>query len=173
MDANLPEDMLIHIVSRLEDGFVIANAVSNAKAPRLRAVLKGLDCLTLNRSEAATLLDMPGQSGCEQLAGALIDSGLRSFVLTDGGNELLAYSGKRLDRLTPPRSEIVDVTGAGDALTAGTIAAIARGHDLHSAVRHGLGASALTLHNTGALAGGLSWDRLVEFNQKFDQSDKT
>ncbi|CTQ59338.1 Pseudouridine kinase [Roseibium album] len=168
LDANLPEAMLQHTIERIGGQFVIANAVSDAKAPRLRPVLKGLDCLTLNKSEAASLLNRPTETPAEALAQALIDSGLKSFILTDGGGELRVFSGETLRSFAPHTAEIVDVTGAGDALTAGMIAALARGYDLLDATRFGLSAAALTLRSTGALAGDLSWQNL----EIFDQSDK-
>ncbi|WP_063832890.1 PfkB family carbohydrate kinase [Labrenzia sp. DG1229] len=168
LDANMSEAMLLRTIERIGGHFVIANAVSDAKAPRLRPVLKGLDCLTLNRSEAASLLHRPFETPSEALALALIDSGLKSFILTDGCGDLRVFSRDTLHSFAPPTAEIVDVTGAGDALTAGTIAALARGYELHDATRFGLSAAALTLRTTGALAGDLSWQNL----ELFDQPDK-
>lgn len=168
LDANLPQEMLVRVVGLIGGGFVIANAVSDAKAPRLRNVLKDIDCLSLNTGEAAALLEMPGRPDKERLARALIDTGLKSFVLTDRDSDLLVYSESGLERLSPPRIDIVDVTGAGDALTAGTISALARNHELPGAVRFGLGAAALTLQSTGAVSGRLSWERLADFDKNFD-----
>lgn len=174
LDANLPEPMLHALVqqirsSRPEHGGVLtANAVSNAKAPRLKGLLAELDCLTLNRGEAAALTGLADTLPADTLANALTQQGLKAFVLTDGGREALVSSGGVLHRLTPPKTAIVDVTGAGDALTAGILAALARGHGLLTAARCGLQAATLTLQSTGALAEGLRWDQI----QRFDHTDK-
>jgi pseudouridine kinase len=161
LDANLPEEMLEHLAARLKTGRLMANAVSDAKAPRLKPVLSRLDCLMLNRGEAASLTGLPQGSPPEDLAAALGQTGLKSFVLTNGGGDVIvSHQGETL-RFVPRATEIVDVTGAGDALSAGTIAALARGHGLPDALPYGLAAAALTLRSTGALAEELSWDALL------------
>jgi len=161
LDANLPEEMLVRLTARLETGRLMANAVSDAKAPRLRPVLSRLDCLMLNRGEAAALTGLPQDSSPEQLAAALRQRELKSFVLTSGGGNVAVLHEGEILRFSPKTTEIVDVTGAGDALCAGTVAALARGHSLPEAVPYGLAAAALTLRSTGALAEDLSWDALL------------
>lgn len=168
VDTNLPEGTLTRAIASIGDGFVFANAVSNAKAPRLRPVLGDLDCVSLNRGEAAALLDMPDHAPPDDLASALRERGLTQFILTGGSGELLAFSGNTLERISPPVSDIVNVTGAGDALTAGFLAARLRGLDFFTSVRYGLAAASITLKSTGAFAQGLSWRSL----EKFAQADK-
>jgi len=162
VDANLPESMLARVADRLSGRRRIANAVSDAKASRLKSVLSHLDCLFLNRGEAAALTGAAEAASAEDLADALAKTGLRRFVLTGGGADVLVGEDGALRRFSAPRTEIVDVTGAGDALTAGTLAALARGLPLSQAVPYGLAAAALTLRATGALADNLSWDALTQ-----------
>ena len=161
LDANLPEEMLLRLAGRLETGRLMANAVSDAKAPRLRPLLSRLDCLMLNRGEAAALTGLSQENAPEQLTAALRRTGLKSFVLTSGGGEVVVLHEGEILHFSPKPNEIVDVTGAGDALCAGTVAALARGHSLPEAVPYGLAAAALTLRSTGALAEDLSWDALL------------
>lgn len=165
VDTNLPEETLVHAVSSIERGFIFANAVSNAKAPRLRPVLKDLDCVSLNRGEAAALLEMPDQAPPDRLATALREAGLDQFILTGGGGDLLACSGDRMERFSPPSSDVVNVTGAGDALSAGFLAATLRGFAFFHSIRYGLAAASITLRSTGAFAEELSWNALEEFVQ--------
>jgi len=162
-DANLPEAMLVRLAGRLPSGRLFANAVSDAKACRLAPVLGTLHCLMLNLGEASALTGLERDAGPDALAAALTATGLRNFVLTCGSEDVLASEHGQIRRFSPPATRIVDVTGAGDALMAGTIAATARGLDLFQAVPHGLAAAALTLASTGALADSLSWDALEAF----------
>lgn len=163
LDANLPERMLHRITSRISKGKLIANAVSDAKAPRLKSILKTLDCLMLNRGEAVALTGLPRETALEKLADTLHGFGLRNMVLTSGSSDVLVSEAGAHTRFPPIATDVVDVTGAGDALTAGTIAAMSRGFSLKEAVPYGLSAAALTLRSTGALAEGLSWDALGKF----------
>ncbi|PVB59924.1 PfkB family carbohydrate kinase [Labrenzia sp. 011] len=160
LDANLPERMLVRVAAMLDGRRMIANAVSEAKASRLTPVLASLDCLLLNRGEAAALTGLSGDAPQETLADALSGTGLHSWVLTGGRDDILVARAGSLTRFTPPAVDIVDVTGAGDALAAGTLAALARGYALAEAVPFGLAAASLTLRATGALAANLSWDAL-------------
>ncbi|KZM47666.1 carbohydrate kinase [Labrenzia sp. OB1] len=164
IDANLPEPVLKSVTGRLAAGvngpLVIANAVSEAKAPRLKSVLGRLDCLFLNRGEAAALTGLSRDASQDDLARALAGTDLRSFVLTGGRGDVLVREDNELTRFSPPQGDIVDVTGAGDALAAATLAALARGYSLTKALPFGLSAAALTLRTTGALAADLSWDAL-------------
>lgn len=160
VDANLTETMLMRVADLAGPGRLVANAVSDAKARRLLPVLGRLDCLMLNRGEAAALTGLARDAAPEALADALSGTGLKRYILTCGADDVLVLDEGCLHPFSPPRTDIVDVTGAGDALMAGTIAAMARGFGLTQAVPCGLAAAALTLASTGALAGNLTWDAL-------------
>ena len=163
VDANLPEDLLTRLAGRIKPAQLYANAVSDAKAVRLRPLLSELNCLMLNRGEAAALTGLTRDTPADALAEALRNSGLRRFVLTSGRDDVLVQDKDHLTSLRPKTAAVVDVTGAGDALMAGTLAAIARGKDLTSAVPFGLAAAAMTLASTGALAPDLTWEALGSF----------
>ncbi len=167
IDANLPDGLLgqvtARIAARAPGNLLVANAVSEAKAIRLKAHLGRIDCLMLNRGEAAALTGLDESAPSGDLAAALTQTGLGGFVLTSGAADTLVWQSGTLERFRPGETGVVDVTGAGDALTAGTLAALARGHSLAQAVPFGMAAAALTLRSTGALADGLSWEAISKF----------
>lgn len=158
VDANLPDKLLQATVNQAPQGCLIANAVSDAKAPRLLPVLPKLSCLTLNRGEAIALTGAPADAANEVLADRLRQKGARRLVLTCGNDDVLAVDEGGVFRTPAPDARIVDVTGAGDALCAGILAALCRGLDFRQAVPIGLKAAALTLGSTGALSQTMSWD---------------
>ncbi len=162
VDANVPDALLARTLSHLNDGILVANAVSDAKSVRLHPHLDRIDCLTLNRGEAAALLQRSETLQTKQLAGALAETGLRSFLLTDSGADLYVWADGEMSILAPPASNIVDVTGAGDALTAGLVAAMARGIPVRQAAQIGLAAAAMTLQCTGAMAENMSWEAIAQ-----------
>ncbi|QND53363.1 carbohydrate kinase [Phyllobacterium sp. 628] len=145
-DANLPAEALQRLAGLAGYKPLFALAISPAKAVRLKSILGDLACLFLNRREALALTDLPAHAGLGELCQALRAAGLRNAVLSNGGEAALVYSDAgAFSLLPPPVSEIADVTGAGDALAGGTIAALMRGMPLHEAVREGMAASMLTL----------------------------
>lgn len=160
IDANLPAGLLEVVASHAPNDRLIANAVSDAKAPRLKPVLAKLYCLMLNRGEALALTEAAATTSNEELISLLQGLGARRVVLTNGKADVLALDGGTCTAHPVLASEIVDVTGAGDALTAGIIAAFSRGLPLAEAVPYGLKAAAITLQSVGALAETISWATL-------------
>lgn len=161
-DANLPADTLATLATltgRL-DIPLAGIAISPAKVTRFRDALPGLACLFMNGAEATALCGSPGATPGDW-PDLLRRSTLASGVVTDGGRALAAFSPAESLTLTPPPLEgLADVTGAGDALAAGTLDALLRGRPLGEAVRRGVAASRITLRSPQAVSPELSLDAL-------------
>jgi len=75
--------------------------------------------------------------------------------------------------MAPYRGEVVDVTGAGDALVAGLVYGIYKGYSLETAARFGLGAAALTISTKEAvrrdLREGLLRSRIEEEKEEGEE----
>ena len=157
-DANLPGDLLETLADQKTDSFLAVDAVSRAKAVRLKSILSRCDLVFLNRSEAATLTGLSEDTAPEKLAAALHKMGAQSVVLTLGASGLLWSRGpSNLGLVAPLPVTTVDVTGAGDALIAGTLAGLAHGLPLETAVLCGRKAAQLTLQSSGATSAHLDW----------------
>lgn len=159
-DANLPPDILRAIAGHAPSGRLAADAVSVAKADRLTAIAGALRLLFANRAEAAVLAGCPETAPLSEIAARLTDRGISEAVITDGTAPALASDGSGFREYRPDPVAVRDVTGAGDALIAGTLAALARGYDLFDAVPPGLAAARLTVQSAGAVSADLSWPRL-------------
>ncbi|MFT4182884.1 MAG: carbohydrate kinase family protein [Rhizobium sp.] len=157
-DANLPAETLSAIAARAAacGKPVAAIAISPAKVVRLKPCLGGIDHLFLNEAEAAALTESRPDDPREWVAG-LQALGLKSGVITRGKRELIAFSRDVVVSLQPPVvDDVADVTGAGDSLAAGVLAALLAGHDIREAVRHGAAAAAITVQSPFATAENLS-----------------
>lgn len=178
LDANLPQPLLVELAEAAAGRRLAADAVSRAKAARLAPILPRLDLLFCNRAEAAALLGRdsehdegqqePGDSGAE-VATALVTAGAGAVVMTRGAAPVLLATRGGIDEISlttregaaAPAPRIVDVTGAGDALIAGTLAGLEHGLALADAVAAGMRAAALTLESPGAVAGTLDWPAIA------------
>lgn len=160
VEANLPSAALEALTQASESRLLAADAVSNAKAPRLRPILARVDILFVNRSEAASLAGLDPDTPQEELGTALRALGPGAVVISAGARQLFWSKGNASGYLTPPPAMVHDVTGAGDALMAGTLAGLSRGMPLPASLEKGLKAAAMTLAVTGAVAPGLSWEAL-------------
>jgi len=93
----------------------------------------------------------------------LVEAGAEHVIVSRAAAPALALLGGRLFAVAGPSVEAVDPHGAGDSMTAGVAAALARGEDLDSAVRLGAAAGGLNATRRG-LATGIRSDieRLME-----------
>ncbi|MCF6368453.1 carbohydrate kinase family protein [Rhizobium halophilum] len=163
-DANLPAETLTALAAQAKQaGVPVAGiAISPAKVVRFREALPDLACLFMNAAEAAAL---SGErvAAIEEWPSILRERKLQAAVVTNGGRPLAAYShGETCTFRPPPLTEVADVTGAGDALAAGTLDALLRSLPLENAVARGIAASRITLRSPHAVAPDLSLEALEQ-----------
>lgn len=162
-DANLPAETLAALARAAgEAGVPLAGiAISPAKAVRFREILPALAFLFMNEAEARALTDGAPEAPAvwpEHLRRA----GLAAGVVTRGGREAVAFDRQCAALLTPLQVPALgDVTGAGDALAAGFLAAWLAGGDVGAALRSGAAAAALTVRSPLAVAENMAADTLA------------
>lgn len=160
VDANLPEATIARLARRCDEAGrpLSAIAISPAKIVRLEPVLASLSSLFMNRREAEALvgpLADDWRAQAEQLRAAGIERG----IVTAGAGAALAFD--RHDTFLLPAIEgcsIVDVTGAGDALAAATLAFLQGGLTFTDACRHGVAAASLVVESAEPAPPGLTLD---------------
>jgi pseudouridine kinase len=143
-DGNLPTDAWPLLLGEAQASGVplVCVAVSEAKMERLPESLAGLHLLILNAGELATVAAEPAEAFA-----ALHARGVGRVLVSEGARGLVLSEPGAAPRHWPaPQVRVVDVTGAGDALSAGVCAALLRdGDDFDAAARLGLDLAALTL----------------------------
>lgn len=175
LDANLPAPVLAALCETSNDRFLAADAVSLVKASRLRPVLHRLDMLFCNKAEGLAILNVETGTGSPpasgEIASALVSAGARACILSDGGADLtVATPSGCLGVCVPSVERIHDVTGAGDALVAGTLRALEAGLDLPLAAACGVRAAGLTLRSPGAVSDALCWEAIGPDVSRLDSS---
>ncbi|MEN0000659.1 MAG: PfkB family carbohydrate kinase [Pseudomonadota bacterium] len=148
IDANLPGDA-IKATAEAFDGLVVALAISPAKAERLRESARCIDLVFMNHREQAGLGDFETMG----LKNAVITAGSETITIYEDGTEATISPGTLHD--------IVDVTGAGDALAGATLAArlTKPALSLPDAVTIGVKAAHKALQTPGPLV-KINWDDL-------------
>jgi pseudouridine kinase len=159
-DCNLPEQTLAVLVAsaRRKSLRLAIDAVSAVKVTRLPQDLTGIGLLFLNLDEARILLGMDSAllGSPEESALALVERGPSHVILTCGAGGLIVAEQSTFERHAAADAKVVDVTGAGDALIAGTLAGIIHGRSLAAAVRFGMSAALLTIEHSGSARPDLS-----------------
>lgn len=153
-DGNLSAALLAHVLTRARVSpsgpRVAVDAVSTAKVTRLPADLGGLALLSCNRDEGRAWLAHHGLDPIHDdaaLGRRLHTAGAAAVLLTLGADGLILVHDGGLDVVPAVAARPVDVTGAGDALIAGTLAALIGGADLPQAVRAGVERAARTVES--------------------------
>ena len=151
-DTNIPQQVLKRAFQLIPNALKCATTVSTAKARRINVSLELIDVLFTNKAEAAAMLGLSkDDASTKTLANKLASSPAKSGILSDGSNRLFFWDKDGIHSVEiSPLSEIVDVTGAGDALAAGTIAALMQGDNFSEAVCAGIKSAQKVLMVNGA-----------------------
>lgn len=136
--------------------------------PMTEALGGGLTVLKVSHEELLT--DGHATSGdVDSLVEAMLEvrkSGADNVIVSRAGDPALALIGNRVIEVTGPALEPVDHRGAGDSMTAGIAAGLARGLELAEAVRLGAAAGALNVTRRGLASGGR--DQIEKLAEQFE-----
>ena len=122
IEPNIPQDTLSYLIESLAKKNVIVDPVSAAKAPRLLPSLPNISVIKCNAME---LRELSKVDDVKQGMKDLLSQGVTRVIVTQGKNDIYEATTDSFHVYTPPLTEIVNVTGAGDAFTAGIAAGIA------------------------------------------------
>lgn len=149
VDANTAPSGLAAIAA-VSDRLVL-EPVSVAKAPRLLSILSG----TAVFPDAAEAQAMTGLADPIAAAQRLVTAGAGLAVVSRGAQGVVVADREgTTPRAALPVQAVVDVTGAGDALVAGYVAALA--HGASDPVGWGLAAASLAVETVETVPEGLS-----------------
>jgi pseudouridine kinase len=166
VDGNVRESAL-EMLLRMADRFgfkLVADPTSVSLALRLRPRLSQFELVTPDVAEAEALSGMRVQSERDGLlaAQAIVASGARVAIVTMAEQGCVYATSETFGRVPAIRTEVVDRTGAGDALTAGAVFGLLQHFPVDEAVRLGVAAASLTLGCQEAVCPGLSLQALYD-----------
>lgn len=166
MDANLSPKAMRSLISiaKKYDVPVCADPTSAILAQRLIKHLPDLYMITPDASEAEALCKTRLTSRNEAIRSAkrLVAMGVDIAIITLA-EKGLCYATHEVGGYIPAiRSEVVDRTGAGDALTTGVVFGLLSDFPIDEAVRLGVSAATLTLQCKETVCPGLSLERLYD-----------
>jgi pseudouridine kinase len=151
VDLNLPPVAVQAVIAWANEHriAVIVEPVSVAKAERLWGCRGEIEVITPNAAEAAVLQEA-------STAGKL--PVVRNWVVTRGAAGAEVWQGDAGEATIVPtiERETVNANGAGDAFTAGLVAALSAGLSLEEAARWGIAAGGITVASPHTVDPGLS-----------------
>ncbi len=168
LDANIPPKTLRTVLSlaRRAKLPVCADPTSTTLASRLSPYLDRLHIITPNHQEAAILTggdcDPSDHAQALEMARKLVAQGVAFAIITLAEFGLVYATSENSGHIPALHTEIIDPTGAGDALTAAVIFALLNSIPPDEAVRLGVAAASMTLRSPGAVAADLSLEQLYD-----------
>lgn len=166
MDTNIPADSIRYVINRCQaEGLPLyIDPVSVAKAQKLPHRLEGVELILPNQDEAEALADMKieGTKDCEQACQRIRQRGVEKVIITLGSHGAYYAEEEHSGHLPSIKTNVVDVTGAGDAFTASVIYGLTEGKSFTHAVQLGQCAAALTLQDDKTVSPLLSDEKLYE-----------
>jgi pseudouridine kinase len=168
IDANLPKETLRTVMSLARKAYlpVCADPTTALLAHRLRPYMSRLFMVTPNSSEASILCDpeMPVSNRKQALDAAkcMVGQGVGVAIITLAERGLCYATSEVSGHIPALRTEVLDPTGAGDALSAAVIFALLNGIPIDEAVQLGVAAASLTLRYRGAVVPDLTLEKLYD-----------
>jgi pseudouridine kinase len=168
MDANLPAETIRKAVSLARQAHIpiFVDPTSAILAERFRPYLSRLFMITPNNAEAGVLCDRTVEASkrrqAMEAARCLVGNGVKIAIITLAEFGVCYATSETAGYIPAIRTEIVDPTGAGDALTAAVIFGLLNEIPLDEALRLGISAAALTLQHPGAVLPDLSLEKLYD-----------
>lgn len=164
-DTNLPADTLQELIKRCkEDGITLFIDPVSSEAKKLPQELHGVTAIFPNLEEARLLAgsSVDNDPDYDKLARAIQVRGVKHVFITLGSAGVM-YVGEEGEKLFPPiPTNVVEVTGAGDALVAGIAYGVTHQHTYMDACSFGLAAAHITLQTDQSVASELTEERLQQ-----------
>jgi pseudouridine kinase len=168
IDANLNKDVIrkIFTLARAAKVPICADPTSILLADRFKPYLKRIKIITPNILEAEILCGFPidpfNRQEALDAAKCLVTSGVEISIITLAELGVCYATSETTGQVPALRTQVVDPTGGGDALTAAVIFALLNGVPLDDAIRLGISASSLTLQYSGTVVPDLSLEKLYD-----------
>jgi pseudouridine kinase len=169
-DLNLSEETMLTAINLAHEYHkpLCVDPTSTVLAGRLRPHMPMVNVVTPNLAETEAILRCgPIRTPDEALSAArqLVSLGVDQAVITQAESGACYATKDESGQFPAVRVEVMDTTGAGDALTAMVIFGWLNGLAISDSLQLGLRAAALTLRTVETVAPELSLDRLYGFDE--------
>lgn len=147
-DCNISEEALVWILENAGGVPVFVDPVSAWKCIKIRNHLDKIHTLKPNRLEAETLsgIALSGRDDAADVAAWFHTHGLTRLVLSMGGDGVYySHANGEHGWALPVKTQVINVTGAGDAMMAGLVSCWVDGLSFIDSVRFAQGCSCMAL----------------------------
>jgi len=124
----------------------------------LKEILSHIDLIIMNKEEAKHLVS--GNSS-KELTEKISKMGPKIVIVTDGENPVYVQEGNEKYTLKPPKTKVVEVTGAGDAFISGFLSGYIKTQNTELSLKIALANAQSVIQHYGAHNKLLSWKEAI------------
>jgi len=162
VDTNVREEVLAAAAraTARAGALLVADTVSEAKCVRCKPILPFLHAVKPNRGETLVLtgVEVTDTASARKAADFFHAKGIRCVCISLGRDGVFWSGDGRHGRIAVAGMPVLNVSGAGDALTAGLVSALAEGAGLEDAVRFAQACASITCASEKTVSDSLSRD---------------
>lgn len=166
LDANLPIHVLDTFLeaAKAERHTIVAAPVSVKKAEKWRGRLNGVTLLIANQQEASVLsgIEIQSRADFKHAAAILHNEGAQYVFITAGKEGVYVHHEEQSFWLSAKKEDVLDVTGAGDAFTAGVMYALSKSDSILKLAAYGMVMASSALTSRQSVAEQMDTHRLEE-----------
>jgi ribokinase len=129
---------------------MILNPAPAPRQPLPSELLRHVDILTPNETEAQSICNAPAYASAESMGQALRALGVPIVIITLGAEGVLLQDATGAQRMPAYPVQAIDTTAAGDAFAGALAVALAEGNGIEAAVQFAQRAAALSVTRLGA-----------------------
>ena len=119
IDANLPEESIDYLTDKVTVP-VFADMVSSSKAEKVAPYVSRLHTIKPNKIEAEIItgIKINDEESLKEAGFRLLDMGVKNAYISLSENGIAVFASNEMKKVKACKSEVVNVTGAGDAALA-------------------------------------------------------
>ena len=161
-DTNIPAESIAWLCEHCTAPLIV-DPVSTIKAEKLRNVLGKLYAMKPNRAEAQALT---GETEPSKMAEKLLQAGVQQVYISLSSDGLYAAdsAGNRCYVPCPP-VELMNATGAGDAMAAALTASLLQGDSLAETAKNAMAAGAFACTAQTTIHPKMSWENIEKIRE--------
>lgn len=162
VDTNLREDVLEYI-SKLNNKIII-DLVSTTKALKVKNFLSNFHSIKANKIETEILtgIKINDNQSIKLASEILINKGIKNVFITLGKEGIFYANKEKSNFIKNPDIDVIDITGAGDAFSAGIAYSLLKDFDIDKSAKYALSMSLLNVSNIGTCYQKLNENKLNE-----------
>jgi len=163
VDTNIPIEVMEYLLSNHKDTVFFLDTVSTKKALKIKDIIGCFHTIKPNKMEAEILtgIKINKDEDLERSAEYLLNKGVKRVFISLGKNGVYFKDGNTSGRIIPPKIEVINATGAGDAFIAALVYSYINNYDIEYSGRFATTASILALSDERTINPKMSIERIV------------